>query len=34
MAMIRPGMPKAALDAGAVDEVVALPDLASWLRYA
>jgi two-component system chemotaxis response regulator CheB len=28
------GMPKAALDAGAIDEVVALPDLASWLRYA
>ena len=28
------GMPKAAIDAGAIDEVVPLPDLASWLRYA
>ncbi|HWO22530.1 MAG TPA: chemotaxis response regulator protein-glutamate methylesterase [Kofleriaceae bacterium] len=28
------GMPKAAIDAGAIDEVVALPDLAGWLRYA
>jgi len=28
------GMPKAAIDAGAIDEVVALGDLASWLRFA
>ena len=28
------GMPKAAIDAGAIDEVVPLPDLAGWLRYA
>jgi two-component system chemotaxis response regulator CheB len=28
------GMPKAAIDAGAIDEVVALADIAGWLRYA
>jgi two-component system chemotaxis response regulator CheB len=28
------GMPKAAIDAGAIGEIVALADLASWLRYA
>ena len=28
------GMPKAAIDAGAIDEVVPLGDLASWLRFA
>ncbi len=28
------GMPKAAIDAGAIDEVVALGDIASWLRFA
>jgi two-component system chemotaxis response regulator CheB len=28
------GMPKAAIDAGAIDEVVALGDLAGWLRFA
>jgi two-component system chemotaxis response regulator CheB len=28
------GMPKAAVDAGAIDEVAALPDIATWLRYA
>jgi two-component system, chemotaxis family, protein-glutamate methylesterase/glutaminase len=28
------GMPKAAIDAGAIDEVVALSELATWLRYA
>jgi two-component system, chemotaxis family, protein-glutamate methylesterase/glutaminase len=28
------GMPKAAVEAGAVDEVVALSDIAGWLRYA
>jgi two-component system chemotaxis response regulator CheB len=28
------GMPRAAIDAGAIDEVVPLPDLAGWLRYA
>ena len=28
------GMPKAAIDAGAIDEVVPLADLAGWLRYA
>jgi two-component system chemotaxis response regulator CheB len=28
------GMPKAAIDAGAIDEVVPLGDLAGWLRYA
>lgn len=28
------GMPKAAIDAGAIDEVAALPDIAAWLRYA
>ena len=27
------GMPKAAIDAGAIDEVAALGDIASWLRY-
>jgi len=28
------GMPKAAVDTGAIDEVVPLSDLAGWLRYA
>lgn len=28
------GMPRAAIDAGAIDEVVPLADLAGWLRYA
>ncbi|HEY4239209.1 MAG TPA: chemotaxis response regulator protein-glutamate methylesterase [Kofleriaceae bacterium] len=28
------GMPKAALDAGGIDEVAALGDIAAWLRYA
>jgi two-component system chemotaxis response regulator CheB len=28
------GMPRAAIDAGAIDEVAALGDLATWLRYA
>lgn len=28
------GMPRAALDAGAIDEVVPLADLAGWLRFA
>lgn len=28
------GMPKAAVDAGAIDEVMPLSDIASWLRYA
>ncbi|HEX2685601.1 MAG TPA: chemotaxis response regulator protein-glutamate methylesterase [Kofleriaceae bacterium] len=28
------GMPKAAIDAGAIDEVAALGDIAAWLRYA
>ena len=28
------GMPKAAIDAGAIDEVAALGDIATWLRYA
>ncbi len=28
------GMPKAAVDLGAIDEVVALGDIAAWLRYA
>jgi two-component system chemotaxis response regulator CheB len=28
------GMPKAAIDAGAIDEVVGLGDIAGWLRYA
>ena len=28
------GMPKAAIDAGAIDEVVPLSEIASWLRYA
>jgi two-component system chemotaxis response regulator CheB len=28
------GMPKAAIDAGAIDEVAALADIAAWLRYA
>lgn len=28
------GMPKAAIDAGAVDEVLPLSDIAGWLRYA
>lgn len=27
------GMPRAAIDAGAIDEVAALGDIASWLRY-
>jgi chemotaxis response regulator CheB len=27
------GMPKAAIDAGAIDEVAALADIAAWLRY-
>ena len=27
------GMPKAAIDAGAIDEVAALSDIAAWLRY-
>jgi two-component system chemotaxis response regulator CheB len=27
------GMPKAAVDAGAIDEVAALGDIAAWLRY-
>jgi two-component system chemotaxis response regulator CheB len=28
------GMPRAAIDAGAIDEVAALGDIATWLRYA
>ena len=28
------GMPKAAIDAGAIDEVVPLSEIAGWLRYA
>ena len=28
------GMPKAAVDAGAIDEICALGDIAAWLRYA
>lgn len=28
------GMPKAAIEAGAIDEVAALGDIAAWLRYA
>jgi two-component system chemotaxis response regulator CheB len=28
------GMPKAAIDAGAIDEVLPLADIAGWLRYA
>ena len=28
------GMPKAAIEAGAIDEVVPLADIATWLRYA
>jgi two-component system chemotaxis response regulator CheB len=28
------GMPKAALEAGAIDEVLPLADIAGWLRYA
>lgn len=28
------GMPKAAIDAGAIDEVMPLADIAGWLRYA
>jgi two-component system chemotaxis response regulator CheB len=28
------GMPKAAVEAGAIDEVCALGDIATWLRYA
>jgi two-component system chemotaxis response regulator CheB len=28
------GMPKAAIDAGAIDEVVALGDIAGWLKFA
>jgi two-component system chemotaxis response regulator CheB len=28
------GMPRAAVDAGAIDEVAALGDIAAWLRYA
>jgi two-component system, chemotaxis family, protein-glutamate methylesterase/glutaminase len=28
------GMPKAALDAGAIDEVIPLAEIATWLRYA
>ncbi|MBA3462840.1 MAG: chemotaxis response regulator protein-glutamate methylesterase [Deltaproteobacteria bacterium] len=28
------GMPKAAVDAGAIDEVCALSDIAAWMRYA
>jgi two-component system chemotaxis response regulator CheB len=28
------GMPRAAIDAGAIDEVAALSDIAAWLRYA
>lgn len=28
------GMPKAALDTGAIDEVASLDDIAAWLRYA
>ncbi|HEY0477783.1 MAG TPA: chemotaxis response regulator protein-glutamate methylesterase [Kofleriaceae bacterium] len=28
------GMPRAAIDAGAIDEVAALADIAAWLRYA
>ena len=28
------GMPRAAIEAGVVDEVAALPDIAAWLRYA
>ena len=28
------GMPKSAVEAGAIDEVVPLADIAGWLRYA
>jgi two-component system chemotaxis response regulator CheB len=28
------GMPKSAIDAGAIDEVAALGDIPAWLRYA
>jgi two-component system chemotaxis response regulator CheB len=28
------GMPRAAIDAGAIDQVAALGDIATWLRYA
>ena len=28
------GMPKAAIEAGAIDEVAALGDIATWMRYA
>jgi two-component system, chemotaxis family, protein-glutamate methylesterase/glutaminase len=28
------GMPRAAIDAGAIDEIAALGDIAAWLRYA
>jgi two-component system chemotaxis response regulator CheB len=28
------GMPKAAIDLGAIDEIAALGDIAAWLRYA
>jgi two-component system chemotaxis response regulator CheB len=28
------GMPKAAVEAGAIDEVLPLAELATWLRYA
>jgi len=28
------GMPKAAIDAGAIDEICALGDIAAWMRYA
>ncbi|MBC7976103.1 MAG: chemotaxis response regulator protein-glutamate methylesterase, partial [Myxococcales bacterium] len=28
------GMPKAAIDAGAITEIAALGDIATWLRYA
>jgi two-component system chemotaxis response regulator CheB len=28
------GMPRAAIDAGAIDEIAALGDIATWLRYA
>jgi two-component system chemotaxis response regulator CheB len=28
------GMPKAAVDLGAVDEIAALGDIATWIRYA
>jgi two-component system chemotaxis response regulator CheB len=28
------GMPKAAVEAGAIDEVLPLADIAGWMRYA